>query len=296
MATLIEVSIRTFTVVNSRGYSKLTQLCQPRKRVGRRSISQQTSPCLQASLVRASAKRSSRTQDDPPEFIANLQILKADGKEVYDVGVRHLTMNDHGNDVRALQKFLVAQGYFPKQQLPTGYYGQVTRDAVATWQRTNGIEETGSFGAASRWLLLKQMDAGIKARPAAPSKLGILEESASKLLATTIAMPTVPSSLSRASVATGAQLLFATSMLLALLGLTAAGVKYVTEDDNPDKSRDDEPPRPPEPASLPPPHQQRDPPRESQLMGAVHGDVPRENDDEQIEMLLLLSNFDKKED
>lgn len=38
------------------------------------------------------------------------------------------------NISRVGRRVLMCAGYFPKQQLPTGYYGQVTRDAVATWQ------------------------------------------------------------------------------------------------------------------------------------------------------------------
>lgn len=58
-----------------------------------------------------------------------------------------------GDDVKKLQSWLKAQGYFPQGQDSTGYYGDITKNAVAAWQKANNIETQGNsgyFGPISR--------------------------------------------------------------------------------------------------------------------------------------------------
>ena len=62
---------------------------------------------------------------------------------------RNLQLNDQGNDVSALQSFLIANGYLAVPA-PTGYFGQKTYLALEAWQGSVGLPQTGFFGPMSR--------------------------------------------------------------------------------------------------------------------------------------------------
>jgi len=64
----------------------------------------------------------------------------------------NLTPGSTSSAVSALQDYLRDQGYFPKTQQSTGYYGDVTRNAVAAWQKANGLDagtDAGYWGPKS---------------------------------------------------------------------------------------------------------------------------------------------------
>lgn len=62
---------------------------------------------------------------------------------------RSLTVGSRGADVTALQTYLQAQGFFTVT--PTGYFGTITKRAVAAWQASVGITPAaGYFGPISR--------------------------------------------------------------------------------------------------------------------------------------------------
>ena len=62
---------------------------------------------------------------------------------------RDLTDGVSGADVSALQSYLAAKGMF--SVAPTGYFGPITKSAVASWQSANGVSPAaGYFGAISR--------------------------------------------------------------------------------------------------------------------------------------------------
>ncbi|MEO8637573.1 MAG: ice-binding family protein [Candidatus Taylorbacteria bacterium] len=62
---------------------------------------------------------------------------------------RSLTIGSTGDDVVALQKFLIAN-HFLNIPTPTGYFGPITRSAVVSWQTANAIlPPTGFFGPIS---------------------------------------------------------------------------------------------------------------------------------------------------
>lgn len=65
-----------------------------------------------------------------------------------------------GTDVTALQEWLKTQGFFPKDQAATGYFGDITKNAVAAWQKSIGMAvpagEEGYFGPKSRAALAAQ--------------------------------------------------------------------------------------------------------------------------------------------
>ena len=62
----------------------------------------------------------------------------------------NLTVGSRGADVTALQALLISKGYLAIAA-PTGYFGELTRAALAKWQAAVGISPTaGYFGAKSR--------------------------------------------------------------------------------------------------------------------------------------------------
>jgi peptidoglycan hydrolase-like protein with peptidoglycan-binding domain len=61
---------------------------------------------------------------------------------------RNLNVGISGDDVKGLQEFLAEQGYLTASA--TGYFGQLTAQAVARWQASEGVSAVGSFGPLSR--------------------------------------------------------------------------------------------------------------------------------------------------
>lgn len=65
--------------------------------------------------------------------------------------VSYLRPGSEGDEVLALQNVLKAQGYFDHE--PTGYYGDLTVDAVASFQQAQGLDALGVVGPATRLAL-----------------------------------------------------------------------------------------------------------------------------------------------
>lgn len=59
-------------------------------------------------------------------------------------GVRTLQEGAQGDEVRALQEFLQSEKIFTAA--PTGFFGPVTREALARWQAQNGVDAIGIAG------------------------------------------------------------------------------------------------------------------------------------------------------
>lgn len=91
----------------------------------------------------------------PPQWNAELRALTAKGCPVYNVGTRFLTVGDHGDDVKELQRFLMDAGYFDTKYGLTGYMGNVTKASLEAWQKDNAVPSTGAFGDLSRAKLLQ---------------------------------------------------------------------------------------------------------------------------------------------
>lgn len=86
--------------------------------------------------------------------------LKIQGIDVYDFGSRALRESCFGEDVAALQSYLVDEGYLSTTDGgPTGYFGSVTREALQNWQRDVGVNTNGVFNADCKWAYLKQQEA-----------------------------------------------------------------------------------------------------------------------------------------
>lgn len=62
-----------------------------------------------------------------------------------------LTMGSRGADVTCLQNYLTGTGHFTFSGGATGYFGSITKAAVAAWQAANGVSPAaGYFGSISR--------------------------------------------------------------------------------------------------------------------------------------------------
>lgn len=59
--------------------------------------------------------------------------------------LRSLSFGASGDDVTTLQTFLAARGYFKVS--PTGYFGPLTRTAVARWQEDDNVIAQGNTGS-----------------------------------------------------------------------------------------------------------------------------------------------------
>ena len=86
---------------------------------------------------------------------AQLLTLQAGGGATVAAGAcaftRDLTVGAKGNDVSCLQTYLTGTGHFTFSGGATGYFGSVTKTAVAAWQAANGVSPAaGYFGARSR--------------------------------------------------------------------------------------------------------------------------------------------------
>lgn len=58
---------------------------------------------------------------------------------------RSLTLGSSGADVTCLQNYLMSTGHFTFAGGATGYFGPVTRSAVAAWQAANGVAPAAGF-------------------------------------------------------------------------------------------------------------------------------------------------------
>jgi N-acetyl-anhydromuramyl-L-alanine amidase AmpD len=77
-----------------------------------------------------------------------------------DVPVRDLDPGAESDDVSRLQTALQQVGYM---DLVTGYYGDITTDAVVTFQQDNGIYATGTYGAITRMALAARLRGAVAA-------------------------------------------------------------------------------------------------------------------------------------
>jgi len=73
-------------------------------------------------------------------------------KRVCAYMLRNLEAGAEGEDVLALQEFLHENGLLGVK--PTGYFGDLTSNAVKKWQEKEGIQKAGNFGPLSRERLM----------------------------------------------------------------------------------------------------------------------------------------------
>ncbi|KAA6420009.1 MAG: hypothetical protein FRX49_10031 [Trebouxia sp. A1-2] len=78
----------------------------------------------------------------------------------YEFGDKVLQEGSFGGDVLELQRFLNDQGYFPRlRETPdgyTGYFGDLTKEALQAWQEDYHLAADGQFGHACRQAVARQ--------------------------------------------------------------------------------------------------------------------------------------------
>ena len=79
-----------------------------------------------------------------------------------DVPVQDLDMEAESDGVARLQTVLQELGYM---NMVTGYYGEITLDAVTTFQQENGIYATGTYASITRMALAARMRAPVASQP-----------------------------------------------------------------------------------------------------------------------------------
>ena len=57
-----------------------------------------------------------------------------------------MRLGEQSDSVKNLQEYLAKYGYLDKSNI-TGYYGEVTKNAVASFQKVNGLGQDGAAGA-----------------------------------------------------------------------------------------------------------------------------------------------------
>jgi peptidoglycan hydrolase-like protein with peptidoglycan-binding domain len=89
-----------------------------------------------------------------------------------DVPVQDLEREAESDAVARLQAALQELGYM---DLVTGYYGEITTDAVTGFQQDNGIEATGAYGAITRMALATRLRAPVAQAPVV-EQAAVIEE------------------------------------------------------------------------------------------------------------------------
>jgi N-acetyl-anhydromuramyl-L-alanine amidase AmpD len=79
-----------------------------------------------------------------------------------DVPLKDLDLEAESDDVTRLQTALQQLGYM---DMVTGYYGEITADAVTNFQQDNGIYATGAYGAITRMALAARMRPPVASAP-----------------------------------------------------------------------------------------------------------------------------------
>ena len=63
-----------------------------------------------------------------------------------------MRLGEQSSDVQNMQKLLAKYGYLPSDKA-SGYFGELTKDAVLSFQRTNGLTADGTVGAKTLQIL-----------------------------------------------------------------------------------------------------------------------------------------------
>ena len=97
-------------------------------------------------------------------LLAQLAQLQSGAASSCYAFTRDLTLGATGSDVTALQNYLKSTGHFPVTTASTGYFGAITRSAVAAWQAGNGVAP-----AAGYWGMLSRGKYNAVCKPVTPT-------------------------------------------------------------------------------------------------------------------------------
>ncbi|MFA6365440.1 MAG: sortase [Candidatus Paceibacterota bacterium] len=98
---------------------------------------------------------------------------------------RNLTIGSRGNDVLALQQFLIVSGLL-NITIPTNYFGLATKTALTKWQASVGIAPTtGTLGPLSRGKLNIVIQQPMVDTPSVPATISTTSAAANPVIAKT---------------------------------------------------------------------------------------------------------------
>jgi len=104
---------------------------------------------LWVGVPQASAVTVAELQAQIQALLVQLQTLQGVGTTACTF-TRDLTVGSSGADVTCLQNYLISTGHYTFSGGATGYFGEITKAAVAAWQTANGVSSTGYFGPLSQ--------------------------------------------------------------------------------------------------------------------------------------------------
>lgn len=90
-------------------------------------------------------------------IVLTVLVMSAPKSAMADTLYRQLELGMTGSDISALQSFLAQDSTLYPEGLVTGYYGSLTKSAVARFQLRNGIASVGRVGPATLPVLNLQM-------------------------------------------------------------------------------------------------------------------------------------------
>ncbi len=104
----------------------------------------------------ATTRATSSTTMNPPTITTSV----ASQTQSEEILLRQLKLGDSGSDVSLLQLFLAEDPNVYPEGLVTGYFGQLTRDAVKRFQTTNGLPAVGRMGPQTLSLINMHLTSG----------------------------------------------------------------------------------------------------------------------------------------
>jgi len=106
------------------------------------------------------AQTTSDLQAQITALLAQIQALQAQlgqGSQTSATFTKDLTLGSRGDEVSSLQGILISKGFL-KISAPTGYFGAMTKAALASWQASVGISPaSGYFGPITRAFLASSL-------------------------------------------------------------------------------------------------------------------------------------------
>ena len=104
-------------------------------------------------LLELIVNKKNSLKSDSPSRSTN---IKRSANAIRQTFSSKIQYGERGTMVVSLQNTLKELGYFPKEEVSTGYFGKITKEAVQSLQRANNLEPVGYLGPKTREFLNKK--------------------------------------------------------------------------------------------------------------------------------------------